>query len=159
MRQMLRKFDPWLLVQSKKKIVYLCGLWFVKMCRNQWRFIKSLTGNEIWVSGYDPEINQQFLSLPQLKEVNQLHGKTKMIIVVFFDGEGVCTMNNAQQDWTIIASLYKWWNLSVFTLCHKWLQKWESCEWQISLWQWNYQLSPVCAEIFIWTQYSICETT
>jgi hypothetical protein len=59
------------------------------MCRNQWRFIKSLTGNVIWVSGYDPEINQQFPSLPQLKEVSQLHGKTKVIMVVFFDGEGV----------------------------------------------------------------------
>jgi len=59
------------------------------------QFLKNIvTGDESWVYGYDPETKQQSSqwkgpSSPQPKKGRQVQSKTKVMLLAFFDSEGI----------------------------------------------------------------------
>ena len=66
------------------------------ICLNLQFFKNIVTGDESWVYEYDPETNQQSLqwkcpTSPQPKKGCQVRNKTKVMLLAFFDSEGIIT--------------------------------------------------------------------
>ena len=71
------------------------------------QFLKNIvTGEESWVYGYDPETKQQSSrwkgpSSPRPKKGHQVQSKTKVMLLLFFDSEGIVHHKYAPDGQTI----------------------------------------------------------
>ena len=99
---------------------------------------KVITGDELWVYGYDPETkallsqNQKLPGSPRLKTTQQSRNKTKTMLTVFFDWEGVVHLKYAPPGLTINKEYY----LNVLcqwrdAIWQKWAQLWATGDWQL----------------------------
>ena len=94
-----------------------------------------MTGDESWVYGYDPEAKQQSPqwkgpSSLQPKKGHQVRSKTKLMLLVFFDSEGIVHHEYAPDGQTINKEFY----LEVLQCFHesfhqKWPEKWWDGDW------------------------------
>jgi len=70
-----------------------------------------VTGDESWVYGYDPETKHQSSqwkgpTSPQLKKGRQVQSKTKVMLLAFFDSEGIVHHKYASDRQTINKGFY-----------------------------------------------------
>ena len=81
------------------------------ICLNLQFFKNIVTGDESWVYEYDQETNQQSLqwkcpTSPQPKKGCQVQSKTKVILLAFFDSEGIVHHEYAPNRQTINKEFY-----------------------------------------------------
>ena len=67
---------------------------FERSCEDVQFLKNTVTGDESWVYGYDPETKQQSSqwkgpTSPRLKKRRQVRSKTKVMLLAFFDSEGI----------------------------------------------------------------------
>ena len=70
-----------------------------------------VTGDETWVYGYDPETKRQSSQLkcadsPRPKETRQMRSKVKVMLIVFFDMEGIVDYEYVPQGQTVNQQFY-----------------------------------------------------
>jgi len=84
---------------------------FERSCEDV-QFLKSIvTGNESWVYGHDPETKQQSSkwkgpTSPRPKKGRQVRNKTKVMLLAFFDSEGIVHHEHAADGQTINKKFY-----------------------------------------------------
>ena len=100
------------------------------------QFLKNIvTGDESWVYGHDPETKLQSSqwkgpSPPQPKKEHQVQSKTKVVLLVFFESEGIIHDENAPDRQTINEKFYQ----EVLQCLResvrwKWPEKWQDGNW------------------------------
>jgi len=95
MRRVAEKFVPRILTAEQKE-------WHLSVATNMLQEAESdenfmgqiITGNKTWVYGYDPETKRQSsqwksADSPRPKKVRQVWSKVKVMLIVFFDIEGI----------------------------------------------------------------------
>ena len=70
-----------------------------------------MTGDESWINGYDPETKQQSSQWkgpmsPRPKKGRQVRSKTKVMLLAFFDSEGIVHHEYAPDGQTINKEFY-----------------------------------------------------
>ncbi|GFW20127.1 HTH_48 domain-containing protein [Trichonephila clavipes] len=70
-----------------------------------------ITGDESWVYGYDPETKQQRSQWktpgsPRPKKARQVRSKIKVMLIVFFEADGIVHPEYAPQDQTVNKEFY-----------------------------------------------------
>jgi hypothetical protein len=95
MCRVVAKFVPKLLSQELQQL-RLVVTRDMLMCANEDpEFLKTvITGDEMWVYGYDPETKVQSLqwkhsSSPRPKKAQRVRSKVKVLLTVFFDYHGI----------------------------------------------------------------------
>ena len=92
---MCTKFVPHLLTDDQcKQCETIARHLFERSCEDMQFLKNNVTGDESWVYGYDPETKQQSSQWKdptslQPKKGRQLRSKTKVMLLVFFDSEGI----------------------------------------------------------------------
>ena len=74
-------------------------------------FMGQITGNETWVYGYDPETKHQSsqwksADYPRPKKAHQVLSKVKVMLIVFFDIEGIVHYEYVPQGQTVNQQFY-----------------------------------------------------
>jgi len=96
-----------------------------------------ITGDETWVYGYDPETKRQSsqwksADSPRPKKAHQVQSKVKVMLIVFFDMEGIVHYEYVPQGQTVNQQFYlqvlKCLRLAV---SHKRPQKWVVGAWAL----------------------------
>ena len=72
----------------------IAGDMLERLCEDVYFLKNIVTGDESWVYGYDPETKQQSSqwkspSFPRPKKGRQVRRKTKVMLLAFFDSEGI----------------------------------------------------------------------
>ena len=106
------KFVPRLLTDDQcEQRQKIAGDLFDQSCEDV-QFLKNIvTGDESWVYGYDPQTKQQSSqwkgpSSPGPKKGRQVRGKTKVMLLAFFDSEGIVHHEYAPDGQTINKDFY-----------------------------------------------------
>jgi len=106
------KFVPRLLTNDQREQHQkIAGDLLERSCEDL-QFLKNImTGDESWVYGYDPEAKQQSPqwkgpSSLQPKKGHQVRSKTKLMLLVFFDSEGIVHHEYAPDGQTINKEFY-----------------------------------------------------
>ena len=73
--------------------------------------VQIIMGNETWVYGYDPETKRQSLQwksadYPRPKKACQVQSKVKVMLIVFFDMEGIVHYEHIPQGQNVNQLLY-----------------------------------------------------
>jgi len=87
MRHISARFVPRLLSKDQKALRASVCRELKTQARDDSNFIyNSITSEETWVYGYDPETKQQWKSpnSPQLKKPYQVHSNVESMLIVFF---------------------------------------------------------------------------
>ena len=110
--------------------------WFVERSCEDVQFLKNtVTGEESWVYGYDPETKQQLSQWkgpmsPRSKKGCQVRSKIKVMLLAFFDSEGIVHHEYVPDGQTINKEFYM---EVLWHLCEsfrwKWLEKWLDGDW------------------------------
>ena len=107
------KFVPCLLTNDQcEQCQKIAGDLFEHSCEDM-QFLKNIvTGDESWVYGHDPETKLQSSqwkgpSPPQPKKEHQVQSKTKVVLLVFFESEGIIHDENAPDRQTINEKFYQ----------------------------------------------------
>jgi transposase len=96
---------PKLLLQEHQQLCF-------EVARDMLEFLKTvITGDEMWVYGYDPEMNVQssqwkHSSPPRPKKAQRVWSKVKVLLTVFFDYRGIVHHSYASAGRTINKEYY-----------------------------------------------------
>jgi len=112
MKRLCTKFVPRLLTddQSQQRQTIARDL-FESSCEDV-QFLKNIvTGDMSWIYGYDPETKQQLSqwkgpTSPRPKKGHQVRSKTKVMLMAFFDSEGIVHHEYAPNGQTINKEFY-----------------------------------------------------
>jgi len=83
------------------------------------QFLKNIvTGDESWVYGYDPETKQQSSQLkgptsPRSKKGRQVRSETRIMLLAYFDSEGIVHHEYAPDGQTTRNSTWRSWDVCV----------------------------------------------
>ena len=95
MKRVCVKFVPLLLTddQREQRLTIARDL-FERSCEDVQFLKNTVTGDESWVYGYDPETNQQSSKWKgptslRLKKGRQVRNNTKVMLLAFFDSGGI----------------------------------------------------------------------
>ena len=112
MKRVCAKFVPRLLTDDQREQRQkIAGDLLERSCEHV-QFLKNIvTGDESWVYGYDPETKQQSSqwkgpSSPRPKKGRQVRSKTKVMLLAFFDSEGIVHHEYAPDGQTINKEFY-----------------------------------------------------
>jgi len=112
MKRVCVKFVPLLLTddQREQRLTIARDL-FERSCEDVQFLKNTVTGDESWVYGYDPETNQQSSqwkgpTSPRPKKGRQVRRKTKVILLAVFDSEGIIHLEYAPDGQTINKEFY-----------------------------------------------------
>jgi hypothetical protein len=95
MRRIAAKFVPKLLTDDQKQHRLDVCMELKEQVRNDRDFLsKVVTGDEIWIYGYDPETKQQSSQkkcppAPRTKKARQVKSNVKSMLICFFDIDGI----------------------------------------------------------------------
>ena len=112
MHHVAAKFMPRLLTpEQKEHRVAVCQELRQLVLDDPSIMSRFITGNEIWVYGYDPETKQQSsqwksLGSPRPKKARQSRSMTKSMLIVFFDIQGIVHHEFAPEGQTVNAEFY-----------------------------------------------------
>lgn len=112
MRRVSAKFVPRLLTdEQQENRVQVAADLFDNATKNPGFMNNIITGDETWVYGYDPETKAQSShwktpKSPRMKKAKMTRSKTKVMLLVFFDSEGVVHHEYAPQGQTINKEYY-----------------------------------------------------
>lgn len=113
MRRVSAKFVPRLLSGEQKEIrVSICRELKDRLDANPNFMDKIITGDESWVYGYDPETKMQSSqwktsTSPRLKKARQSKSNVKVMLIVFFDSEGIVRSEFVPKGVTVNSDYYK----------------------------------------------------
>jgi len=112
MKRVCAKFVPRLLTddQREQRQIIARDL-FERSCEDAQFLKNNVTGDESWVYGYDPETKQQSSQWkgpmsPRLKKGHQVRSKTKVMLLAFYDSEGIVHYEYAPDGQTINKEFY-----------------------------------------------------
>jgi len=106
------KFVPRLLTDDQREQRQKIARDLFERSCEEVQFLKNTeTGDESWVYGYDPETKQQSSqwkgpTFPWPKKGRQVRSKTKVILLAFFESEGIVHHECAPDEQTINKELY-----------------------------------------------------
>lgn len=112
MRRVAAKFVPRLLTADQKEARLAAATDLLECADSDPRFLdRIITGDETWVYGYDPETKVQSSvwkspSSPRPKKARQSRSKTKVLLTVFFDSDGVVHHEYAPPGQTVNTDYY-----------------------------------------------------
>jgi hypothetical protein len=95
MRHVSAKLVPRLLTQDQTEHRATACRELLQRAENDVTYLPSIiTGDELWVYGYNPETKQmssqwKMLLSPWLKKVRQVRSNVKIMLIAFFDAEGL----------------------------------------------------------------------
>ena len=136
MKHACAKFVPHLLTDDQREQRQIIGRdMFERSCEDV-QFLKNIvTGDKSWVYGYYPETKQQSSqwkgpTSPRPKKGRQVRSKMKVMLLAFFDSEGIVHHKYAPDGQTINKEFY----MEVLqrlgeSVRWKWLEKWQDCDW------------------------------
>jgi len=106
MRQVSAKFVPCVLTVEQKQKLYDCATSDSSFLGNV------IVGDESWVYGYDPETRVQSSqwkspSSPHAKKVRQSRSNIKVMMIVFFDLDGIVETEFVPRNTTVNSEYYK----------------------------------------------------
>ena len=92
MKRVCAKFVPRLLTDDQRQTI--ARDLFERSCEDVQFLKNSVTGDESWVYWYDPKTKQQSSqwkgpTSPRLKKGRHVRSKTKVMLLAFFDSEGI----------------------------------------------------------------------
>lgn len=112
MRRVAAKFVPRILNSEQKDLrVLISSECFEESVSNETFLSKIITGDETWVYGYDPETKRQSshwksAASPRIKKARMAKSKVKVMLIVFFDCEGLVYSEFVPQGATVNGSYY-----------------------------------------------------
>ena len=107
MKLVCAKFVPRLLADDQREQGQtIARVLFERSCEDVQFLKNTVTGDESWLYGYDPETKQQSSqwkgpTSPLPKKGRQLRSKTKVMLLAFFDSEGIVHHDYAPDGQTI----------------------------------------------------------
>jgi len=111
-KRVCAKFVPCLLTDDQREQRQTIARdMFGRSCEEVQFLKNTVTGDESWVYGYDPETKQQSsqwksLTSPRPKKGRQVRSKTKVTLLAFFDSEGILHHEYAPDGQTIDKKFY-----------------------------------------------------
>ena len=112
MRRVCAKFVLRFLTEDQREQRQTVARDFFERSCEDVQFLKNIvTGDESWVYGYDSETKQQSSqwkgpTSPQPKKGRQVRSKTKVMLLAFFDSEGIIHHEYAPDGQTINKEFY-----------------------------------------------------
>ncbi|GFQ75090.1 mariner Mos1 transposase [Trichonephila clavata] len=112
MRRVSAKFVPRLLTEDQQFQRLATSSDLFQSASDDPEFMKlMITGDESWVYGYDPEAKQQssqwkIPGSPRPKKARQVRSKIKVMLIVFFDADGIVHHEYAAQGQTVNKEFY-----------------------------------------------------
>ncbi|GFV68020.1 protein GVQW3 [Trichonephila clavipes] len=112
MRRVSAKFVPRLLTENQQFQRLATSSDLFQRESDDPEFMKLIiTGDESWVYGYDPETKQQSSQWktpgsPRPKKARQVRSKIKVMLIVFFDADGIVHHEYAPQGQTVNKEFY-----------------------------------------------------
>ena len=112
MKRVASKFVPRLLTTDQKEDRKFKSSELLERACNDVNFMNNIiTGDETWVYGYDPETKQQSSqwktpTSPTPKKARQVRSKTKVMLLAFYDKEGIVHYEYAPSGQTINKEFY-----------------------------------------------------
>jgi histone-lysine N-methyltransferase SETMAR len=104
MRRVSAKFVPRLLSQEQKELRLSISFELLDRANSDSGFLRSLiTGEESWVYGYEPETKMQSSHWKS----NQSKSNVKVVLIVFFDIEGIVRAEFMPRGTTVNSEYYK----------------------------------------------------
>lgn len=113
MRRVSAKFVPRLLTEDQRELrMLMASELFERSCEDPEFLSNIITGDETWVYGYDPETKKQSSewktpSSPRPKKARQVRSKIKVMLILFFDRDGVVHYEFAPDGQTINKEFYR----------------------------------------------------
>jgi len=113
MRRVSAKFVPCVLMVEQKQQHLSISLKLCNPAASDTSFLGNvITGDEIWVYGYDPETRVQSSqwkspSSPCAKKVRQSRSNIKVVMIVFFDLDGIVQTEFVPRNTTVNSEYYK----------------------------------------------------
>ncbi|GFY13981.1 mariner Mos1 transposase [Trichonephila clavipes] len=112
MRRVSAKFVPRLLTEDQQFQRLATSFDWFQSASDDPEFMKLIiTGDESWVYGYDPETKQESSQWnppgsPRPKKARQVRSKIKVMLIVFFDADGIVHPEHAPQGQTVNKEFY-----------------------------------------------------
>lgn len=113
MRQVTAKFVPPILTEEQKQQRLSISLELLERSASDSDFLRYIiTGDETWVYGYDPETKVQGSqwkspSAPRAKKARQSGSSIKVMLIVFFDLDGIVLAEFVPRNTTVNSEYYK----------------------------------------------------